>query len=418
MNELVDPWARMALADFEQLASIHGTPFFLYDADTIRARVGALRQAFSGAVGVYYAVKANPNLGLLRALASDVDGLDISSAGELDQARAAGFEPARLSFAGPAKTSLELRAAIACGVGSISVESVRELAACARAAGELGIAAHVALRVNPLRANTAYGLKMGGKATQFGIDEESLPECLALLRAHGRVLDFVGLHVYAGSQGFDARAVADGILDTLRIATDIETAGFACRAINLGGGFGVSHSSEGKTLDVRELAERVTPELQRLSAASPRSRRIYFELGRYLAADAGIYVSRVISTKSSREKEFAVVDGGLHHHLAAAGTFGAALRSNFDLCNLSRPNRPTMRCHVAGPSCNPTDLLGVDVELARPEIGDLIGVLRSGSYGLTASPVLFLGRGTPAEFVRDRGNIAVARRPRSMLDFN
>ena len=113
-----------------------------------------------------------------------------------------------------------------------------------------------------------------------------------------------------------------------------------------------------------------------------------------------------------------MVDGGLHHHLAAAGTFGATLRSNFILRNLSRPGAGTVRCQVAGPSCNPTDLLGIDVEIPRPEPGDLIGVLKSGSYGLSASPLLFLGRNTPAELVRHNGSVILGRRPRPMTDFN
>jgi diaminopimelate decarboxylase len=126
----------------------------------------------------------------------------------------------------------------------------------------------------------------------------------------------------------------------------------------------------------------------------------------------------VISTKVSRGKQFIVVDGGLHHHLAAAGTFGAALRSNYVLRNLSNPNGTLIRCQVAGPSCNPTDLLGIDIELPAPAEGDLIGVIAAGSYGLTASPILFLGRRTPAEWVIDKGEIALGRQPHSMSHFN
>ncbi|MBK8689402.1 MAG: hypothetical protein IPN24_13555 [Betaproteobacteria bacterium] len=112
-----------------------------------------------------------------------------------------------------------------------------------------------------------------------------------------------------------------------------------------------------------------------------------FELGRYLVADSGIYVARVISSKVSRGKNFYMVDGGLHHHLAAAGTFGAAFRTNFLLRNLSRPDRELVECTIAGPSCNPTDLLGIDMRLPCPEVDGLIGVLKSGSYGLTGQPL-------------------------------
>jgi len=111
-------------------------------------------------------------------------------------------------------------------------------------------------------------------------------------------------------------------------------------------------------------------------------------------------------------------DGGLHHHLTAAGTFGAALRSNFGLRNLTSPDRAPIVCSIAGPSCNPTDLLAVDARVAELLEGDLVGVMMSGSYGLTASPVLFLGRPTAIELVKERNQISVARRRFDVTEFN
>lgn len=409
----------MDAAVFEELARAHGTPFFLYDADEINARIRAVQQAFPGMVKVFYAVKANPNLALLRAVSDVADGLDISSGGELEQACLAGFDTARLSFAGPAKTTAELTESIRRSIGYISIESLRELLECIRIARQVGTRANVAIRVNPVLLNRAFGLKMGGKAVQFGIDEEDLSEIVQTIVSHPAELAFQGIHIYAGSQCFDAAGVVEGVADTLRIVREIESnTPLTCRAINLGGGFGVSHVDRNRELDLVALASELRPVLHAFIESSPVQRKIVFELGRYLTANAGIYVSRVISSKSSRGKEFFVVDGGLHHHLAAAGTFGTALRSNFILRNLTRPGAETVRCQVAGPSCNPTDLLGIDVELPRPEHGDLIGVLKSGSYGMSASPLLFLGRQTPAELVRHNNSVILGRRPHLMTDFN
>jgi diaminopimelate decarboxylase len=414
-----DPWDGMDGTAFETLAKDFGTPFFLYDADVVNARIAGIRQAFSGTVEVFYAVKANPNLGLLRAVKSVADGLDLSSGGELEQARLAGFDAADLSFAGPAKTRLELAESIKQAIGCISIESMRELQECIRIARLAGTKANVAVRVNPILLNRAFGLKMGGKAVQFGIDEEDLDEILHVIVAHPGEIAFQGIHVYAGSQCFDASGVLDGVQNTFRIVREIEErTSLVCRLINLGGGFGVSHVEARRELDLLALASSVRPVIDAFIESSRAPRKIIFELGRYLTADAGIYVSRVISSKASRGKEYFLTDGGLHHHLAAAGTFGAALRSNFILRNLTRPDAESIRCQVAGPSCNPTDLLGIDVELPHPQHGDLIGILKSGSYGLTASPLLFLGRQTPAELVRHNGSIALARRSRSMVEFN
>jgi diaminopimelate decarboxylase len=410
-------WGAVSYGELHELAQRYGTPFYLYDADAINARIRRIKSAIGHGVQVLYAVKANPNLELLRAVREVADGLDISSAGELEQARLAGYDMAKLSFAGPAKTDAELAAAIQAGVGCISVESMRELTACAEISRHLEKRASIALRVNPQLLNRAFGLKMGGKAVQFGIDEEALPAAAALLRASLDHLHFVGIHVYAGSQCFDVAGIVEGVENTLRIARDFEAqSGLACETVNVGGGFGVAHSGSAHELDLEALAPALAPALREFQQGAPRM--VVFELGRYLTANAGIYVTRVISSKASRGKSFFVVDGGLHHHLAAAGTFGAAMRSNFALRNLTRPDGPRTLCNVAGPSCNPTDLLGVDVELSRPEHGDLVAVLQAGSYGFTASPLLFLGRPTPAELVWQRGSIELGRRSRPVSEFN
>lgn len=410
------PWFGLSKSDFAHLADRHGTPFYLFDADQVNSRIRYVRDSLSGLARVYYAVKSNPNLELLRAMGAVVDGLDISSGGELEQATLAGFEAARMSFAGPAKTAAEIDAAVRAGVGCISVESEQELRTCVRLAREQGRRAHVGLRVNPSRPNRGFALKMGGRAVQFGIDEEALPAIEVLLRAHSAELEFVGIHVYAGSQCFDPEAIVEGAKDTLRVACEIEDrSGLACRRINFGGGFGVSHGEESRELDLERTSALLLPVLKEFRAQ--RDAELIFELGRYLTGPAGIFVTRVVSSKESRGKQFFACDGGLNHHLAAAGTFGAALRSNFALCNLSRDGE-LVTCNICGPSCNPTDLLGVDARISQPREGDLVGVLKSGSYGLTASPILFLSHPTPVELVRRNGEIVVGRRARSAIEFN
>lgn len=410
----------MPPAAWQALAEAHGTPFYLFDADHVAQRIAAVRDAFQGHAKVYYAVKANPNLGLLRALRTAADGVDISSAGELDQALAAGFDAEQMSFAGPAKSDAELTAAIGAGVGCISAESRREIDACARIAQRLGRRARVLLRINPTLPNRSFGLKMGGgRAVQFGVDEENLPEAAAALRAAQPHVEWRGIHTYVGSQCFDPQGVLDVTRNALRIAGELaRLTGQPLSRINLGGGFGVGHGEDGREMDLAALAAMLTPVLAEHRAATEGRCELIYELGRFLTAAAGIYVARAIDSKVSRGKTFVTCDGGLHHHLAAAGTFGAALRGNFPLRNLSRPDAERIKCSVAGPSCNPTDLLAVDGELPRVAPGDLLGVLMSGSYGLTASPLLFLGRPTPVELVRSGSSVTVGRRSFHMSAFN
>ena len=411
-------WTSLTPERWQALADEHGSPFYLFDADRVGERVRAVREAFGQLVGVYYAVKANPNLGLLRAVRADVDGVDISSGGELVQALAAGYEPGQMSFAGPAKTDAELEAAIAAGVGCISVESIRELDACAGIARRLGRPAHILLRVNPNQVHKGFGLKMGGRAVQFGIDEDDLPQAEQRMLSHGADLQCSGLHSYVGSQCFDPAGAIEATRNALRIAEGFEErTGLHCLKLNLGGGFGVAPSSERKELPLPTVAAELMPLLQSFTSRRPEA-RLFFELGRYLTAEAGIYVTRVVDTKTSRGTHYLVCDGGLNHQLVAAGTFGAALRGNFPVLNLSRPGAARGTFNIAGPSCNPTDLLGVQVDLPAAEAGDLLGVTMSGSYGLTASPLLFLGRETPAELVMHADRIEVGRRRHPLTDFN
>ena len=412
-------WHGSSLAELHLLAEQYGTPYFLYDTDEIARRLSLVRDSLHGLVKIYYAVKANPNLELLRKVRDVADGLDVSSGGELKQACLAGFDMANISFAGPAKTTVELTTSIERGVGCISVESVRELLECAGIARRIGRKANVTIRVNPQTANRAFGMKMGGKAAQFGIDEEDLNAALQHVRSNSDALEFMGIHIYAGSQCFEPAGIVAGVQHCLELARRIEAnTGLCCRVINLGGGFGASHTEADRELDIATLAKELVPVLREFINSAPLERKIVLELGRFLTADAGIYVARVIGSKESRGKLFYMVDGGLHHHLAAAGSFGATFRSNYLLRNLSHPDTENVKCSIAGPSCNPTDLLGIDVELPKPEIGDLVAVLKSGSYGFTASPLLFLGRQTPAELISSDGKITLGRAPRSMADFN
>jgi diaminopimelate decarboxylase len=420
MPKIIDNhWNGLSFNDLISLAQTHGTPLYLYDVTAVNKRITDIQEHLNNQVKVYYAVKANPNLELLRSIQGVADGFDISSGGELNQLSLLDVEPQSISFAGPAKTESELHAAIEHRVGFISVESLVELNRIIRICESNKLTANIGLRINPLLMNRKFGLKMGGKPIQFGVDEEELTAIYKLIIEKKDYLEFRGVHVYAGSQCFDSAGIVDGVKNTLRIVAQLELdSGLFCRKINLGGGFGVSHGKESEQLDLQELATTLNPVLEHFIADTEEKREIILELGRYLTADAGIYITQIVSNKNSRGKSFYIVDGGLNHHLSAAGTFGTPLRSNFPARNLTRPDAHRVKCSIAGPSCNPTDLLGIDIDLEAAEIDDFICVFKSGSYGFTASPLLFLGRDTPVELVRRDNEIVVGRKRYSMTDFN
>lgn len=389
-------WIELAPERAQALAERHGTPFYVYDLGVLRERARRARAALRGA-SLLYAVKANPHLELLRGLHGEVDGLDVSSLGELELAARAGWSPAALSFAGPGKTPHELAQAVARDA-LISVESLRELDAVAALAEAAGRPARVRLRLNPATRARAYRVPMIGGPSPFGLDEEDLALAAEHLRRHAGALDFDGLHVHPGGQCTSAGAFAVAVAATLDLAERLHREhGLRARRVNFGGGFGVL--GPGEELDVEAAGARLAAALAKYRAATGEAVEAVLEPGRWLVAPAGLYVARVVSEKRSRGTHFTVLDGGLNHHLAATGHLFGRDAPRLPLVNLSRPGAPPVTRTVVGPLCTPLDTLGSGVQLAEPRVGDLVGVLGSGAYGYTFSPLLFLGHPPPAEVV-------------------
>jgi diaminopimelate decarboxylase len=400
---------RLRDVSFEEIAVYYGTPFYLYDLDTVLARIQDIRQAFGSMVELLYAVKANPNLELLKGMREHLDGLDIASAGELRYALQAGYRAETISFAGPGKIRSELSESICAGLGIISVESIRELHDLKRIAEEKGVTVPITLRINPLLQVKEFAIKMGGKASQFGIDEEVIGEAVEFLRNNGRYFEVLGIHIYAGTQCLSEEALCQNLANTLRIAADMkELHGIECRVINIGGGFGVSYYDENQGLDLGKLAGLFEAEFEKYRKSTGTTPRFLLELGRYLVAEAGIYVTRVVSEKQSRGEQYFVLDGGMNHHLAASGNLGAIIRKNYLVRNLSNPIGEPVTCTLVGPLCTPLDLMGKGVTVESPQVADLIGFLNSGSYGYSASPLLFLGHEKPKEFLNTGNGLSVA----------
>ena len=365
------------------------TPLFVYSGELIRQRVAALRAAMPERLSIHYAVKANPFCPVLELLAGLVDGFDIASGGELAMVRAAGIDPALVSFAGPGKRDRELEVAIAAGV-TLNIESEGE-AARARAIGErLGIAPRLAVRVNPSFDLKGSGMKMGGGAKPFGIDAERVP---ALVRTiAGSDATFEGLHIFAGSQALDAGAIADTQAQTLLLAAKLaEESGVALPRCNLGGGFGIPYFAGDEPLDIGLIGERLQAQFVSLPDVLAGT-QFCIELGRYIVGEAGIYLTRIVDRKESHGEVFLVTDGGLHHQLAASGNFGTVVRRNYPLAIATRFGAPTEEeASVVGCLCTPLDRLADKALLPHAEVGDLVAVFCAGAYGASASPAAFLG---------------------------
>ena len=365
------------------------TPFYAYERRHIAQRVAGLRAALPAGVQLHYAMKANPMPAVVQMMAALVDGIDVASGGELRTALDTPLVPARISFAGPGKSDAELACAVAAGV-LINLESEPEMERVAIAGERLGVMPRVALRINPDFELKHAGMRMGGGARQFGVDEARVP---AMLRRLGQLgLDFLGLQIFAGSQNLSAAAIAEAQAHSVQLALRLAPhAPAPLRLLNIGGGFGVPYFPGERALELDALGHSLALQMELLARESPHT-RLVLELGRYLVAEAGVYVCRVLERKISHGEVFLITDGGLHHHLAASGNFGQVIRKNYPVAIGNRMRGDAREIvSVVGPLCTPLDLLADRMEMARADVGDLVVVFQSGAYGLSASPAAFLG---------------------------
>ncbi|WP_394664081.1 pyridoxal-dependent decarboxylase, exosortase A system-associated [uncultured Sphingomonas sp.] len=370
-------------------------PVFVYDPAIVAARVARFRAAFPS-IDLHYAIKANPFQPLLDAMAGLVDGFDVASAGEL--AKVAGLGRP-VSFAGPGKRDAELTAAIEAGV-TLNLESEGEATRALAIADRLGHSPRLAVRVNPDIELRGSGMKMGGRPSPFGIDAARVPALVRNLVAAGA--DWRGFHIYAGSQALDPQAIIDMQAATLALAARLaEEAGHAPPLVNLGGGFGVPYFAGDRPLDIEAVGAALEQALVDRPAIL-RDSRFAIELGRWLVAEAGVYLARVIDRKESGDETFLILDGGLNHQLAASGNFGTVVRRNYPLALAHAMGaEPVETVSVVGPLCTPLDRLGDRVALPAGVVGDIVAIFLAGAYGATASPSAFLGHPPAGEVLGD-----------------
>ncbi len=372
------------------------SPLFVYDMRIVRERLARLRAALPEACEIHFAIKANPLPEFLTAVAPLVGGLDVASGGELAKAVEV-KDAAHISFDGPGKRDAELDAAIAAGA-TLNLESEGE-AERALAIGErLGVTPKLAVRVNPDFELRGSGMKMGGRASPFGIDAARVPALVKRLIAARA--DWRGFHIFAGSQSLDTAAIIETQAATVALAARLaDEAGAAPLLVNLGGGFGIPYFSGDTPVDIdvvgRALGNVLESRPKMLTGSA-----FAIELGRWIAGECGVYLMRVIDRKVSGDETFLICDGGLHHQLAASGNFGTVVRRNYPVAVAGKMDaEPVETVSVVGPLCTPLDRLADRVALPRAEPGDVIAVFLAGAYGASASPAAFLGHCPATEIV-------------------
>jgi diaminopimelate decarboxylase len=365
------------------VVSRFGTPTYAYDCDRLQARVEDLKRLLPAEVGLLYSLKANASLGLCELMARWGLGADVASVGELVTALEAGFPADRIQVGGPSLSDEILDLLGSMPQALVSVDSADQLRRLS-----LLLSGHRAiLRLRPDFPCAAA--VSTGEGSRFGIPLGELGSCIPNPDDPG--LRIVGFHVYCGSQVLDLneilRQLRGGLDLCLRASRQL---GIQPEILNLGGGFGTPYSRDEPELDLEAIGRELHAIVEQARPA-----RVVLELGRYLIAPSGWYLTTVMGQQTVRGQRAVVVDGGVHQLSDLCG-IGRRARGVPPLV-LGNGTGPTTPTHVLGNLCLPDDVLAECCPLPSLSAGDVLAFPNAGAYGLAASPYRFLGHPAPAE---------------------
>ena len=386
--------------DLQLLAQRVGTPLHVYSASAIRQRIRALQAALQGLdTLVCYAVKANANLAVLELMADAGLGADIVSWGELRRSLRAGIPAERIVFSGVAKSADEIGGALAAGIGRFNVESKDELILLQGLAAAQNVIARASVRVNPdVDALTHAKIATGKSENKFGVAIDEAREWFAD-SARLKHVRLDGLHVHIGSQVLRLDPIRLAVQRVAAFWRELTAAGHTIESIDVGGGLGVCYrEGRDQPIAVEDYAQVIREALDGFAG------RILLEPGRWLVAEAGALLTRVLRIKQGRQRRFLVVDAGMTELLRPS-----LYDAWHEIVPLARRQLPPQIYDVVGPVCETSDTFAVDRQLPRCEPGDLLMIKTTGAYG-AAMASNYNSRPLAFEALLDRGRYAVVRR--------
>jgi diaminopimelate decarboxylase len=380
-----------------RIAEEVGTPVYVYSRRTLRDHYLRLDEAFSGLPRlICFSVKANSNLSVLSTLAEEGAGADIVSGGELYRALKAGIETEKIVFAGIGKTEEEMTSALRAGILMFNVESLAELEALERVAGEMGCMADIALRVNPdVDPQTHPYIATGLREAKFGIGME---DALSLYDHAASLphINVVGVHQHIGSQITRVDPFQESLSRIGDLVGLLQNKGFGVKYINIGGGFGIPYQQE-EVPCPKDYAEAIGPILKRSGC------EIILEIGRMIVGNAGVLLSKVLYRKGTGEKDFLVVDAAMND-LIRPSLYG----SYHEILPVHNQGRDRETVDVVGPICESGDFLAKERALPRTEPGEFLAVMSAGAYSFTMSSN-YNSRRRAAEVMVDGDGYGVVR---------
>jgi diaminopimelate decarboxylase len=383
----------------DELAERYGTPLYVYSKTRIAEQFEILRKAFDrlSNLRILYALKANSNIEILRHIQSLGAGADTVSAGEIFLALKSGFSPESISFAGVGKTDSDIDFALSRNIGRFIVESAEELHVISRRASRMDKTARVLLRINPdIDAHTHPHISTGLKENKFGINIKRA-ESVAQLATRLRNIEFAGLHCHIGSQITEVAPFVEAVESFRKLVMRLKQSGIRVKHIDLGGGIGVRYRNalkhkwlpleekEERLIDLRALAETIQEKL------SFPGCEFALEPGRFLVAEAGLLLTKVLYKKISSDRIFVVVDAGMNDMMRHA-----LYSAYHQIVPVKIQGNEIETVDLVGPVCESTDAFAVQRKLPGVKRGDLVAILTTGAYGFSLASN-YNSRPKPAE---------------------
>ncbi|MCV3403446.1 diaminopimelate decarboxylase [Campylobacter sp. IFREMER_LSEM_CL2090] len=389
--------------DYLKLAKEYNTPFYIYDFDKIKERFTMLKDAFKARKSqIFYAVKANSNLSVLKLLASLDSGFDCVSAGEIYRALKAGAKNYKIIFSGVGKSADELKYALEQNILYVNLESYEEMLLLEQIAKEGQKIARISIRVNPnVDAKTHPYISTGLHENKFGVDIESAKK-MYLYAKNSQFLESVGVHFHIGSQILDISSIHEASAIVAKLVKELLALKINIKFFDIGGGLGVCYKDEQEP-NLYDYAQGILASLQGLDVC------IGMEPGRFLVANAGEFVTKVLYEKFNDKKRFVIIDGAMNDLLRPS------LYSAYHEIKLLSENKEESLCDIVGGVCESGDFLAKDRKLAKTKAGDLIIVKSAGAYGFSMSSN-YNTRNRVCELACENGKVRMIRKRESYED--
>ncbi len=358
----------------KDIAAKVGTPVYIYSHATLERHFKAMDDSFTEVPHtICYSMKANSNLAVLKTFANLGGGVDIVSGGELYRALKAGIDPKKIVYSGVGKKDEEIEYAIRSGILMFNVESEEELARIDEIAGNIGVKAGIAIRVNPdVDPQTHPYITTGLKKAKFGINIDRSFEQYKRAAAMANI-EVIGIDCHIGSQLTKISPFVDTIKKLKRLIASLEEAGIRIKYFDLGGGLGITYDDEAPPLPA-EYGRAIVEETRDLGL------HLIFEPGRNLVGNAGILVGKCLFTKKGEEKNFIIVDAAMND-LARPSLYG----SFHGVQAVRRDQQGSIVADIVGPICESGDFLAKDREMPKFVRGDLVAFMSAGAYGFAMS---------------------------------